>query len=306
MGESALRQMHTSQTKMIHCGAPPAIRQVQPVASLGDENVAMTRKRWVAVAVTAVLGLTLGATAFVVWQHVRPRLPALSAAAPALDRAIATVVNAAGDDAAVTVSGLVPVTSCEHTPLAKGSRFTRTANLYTDPGGEDAVIDHVAAALPPSEHPVRSAPSPSGVSGLTATLGGGITLQVIAIGDGWLAATAETDCRTGAADPPPAGPQPASLVDPVTQILIGLGTQPTGFHSETVACARGHITTLDTASAATSTGNLATRLAKVVPPGARQFASTSNRLAWRVGGVSTIVAASDDGTEIDVQRTTGC
>jgi hypothetical protein len=258
------------------------------------------------VAVTAVLGVTLGATAFVVWQHVRPRLPALTAVAPALDRAIATVVTAAGDDAAVTVSGLVPVTSCEHTSLAKGSRFTRTANLYTDPGGEDAVIDHVAAALPPSEHPVRGAPSPSGISGLTADLGSGITLQVIAVGDGWLAATAETDCRTGAADPPPAGPQPASLVDPVTQLLASLGTRATGFHSETVTCTHGHITTLDAASASTVTGNLPTRLAAVVPAGARQFRSTANRLAWRLGGVSTIVAASDDGTEIDVQRTTAC
>jgi hypothetical protein len=285
---------------------PGPIRQVQPVVSIGDENDGMSRRRWVAATVTAVLGVTVGVTAFVVWKHVRPRLPALSAAAPALDRAIATVVNAAGGDAAVTVSGLVPVTSCEHTPLAKGSRFTRTANLYTDPGGEDAVIDHVAAALPAGEHPVRGAPSPSGISSLTADLGGGITLQVMAVGDGWLAATAETDCRTGGVDPPPAAPQPASLVDPVTQLLAALGTRPAGFHGETVTCTHGHITTLDAASAATVTGNLPSRLAALVPTGARQFRSTSNRLAWRQGATSMVVAASDDGSEIDVQRTTIC
>jgi len=266
----------------------------------------MTRNRWVAVAITAVLGVAVGATAFVVWQHVRPRLATLAAAKPALDRAIATVVTAAGSDAAVSVTGLVPTTSCERAFLAKGSRFTRTANLYTDPGGENAVIDQVAAALPASDHPVRGAPSPSGISGLTAVLGDGISLQVIAIADGWLAATAETDCRTGQVDPAPAGPEPASLVDPVTQLLAALGTRPAGFHTESVTCPGGRITTLDSASAPTSTGNLAGRLARVIPAGARRFQSTSNRLAWRQGAVSTIVAASDDGSEIDVQRTTAC
>jgi hypothetical protein len=286
---------------------PPTIRQVQPIARVGGENIGMTRKRWITVAaVTAVVGVALGATAVVVWQHVRPRLPTLAAAEPALDRAIATTVTAAGTDAAVTVSGLVQTTSCQHTFLAKGSRFTRTANLYTDPGGENTVIDDVAAALPAGEHPVRGTPSPSGVSGLTADLGDGITLQVIAIGDGWLAATAETDCRSGELTPDPTGPQPASLVDPVTQLLAALGTRPSGFHAETVACARGRITTLDSASVATTTANLASRLATVVPAGARQFQSTSNRLAWRQGTVSTIVASSDDGTQITVQRTTGC
>jgi hypothetical protein len=43
-----------------------------------------------------------------------------------------------------------------------------------------------------------------------------------------------------------------------------------------------------------------------VASGARQFASEANRLAWREQPTSVIVAASDDGAHIIVQRTTTC
>src|SRR5438128_426838 len=86
--------------------------------------------------------------AVLVGQHIRPRLPALAAVAPSLDEAIASVVAAVGDSAAVAVSTVVPAASCQNTPLARGNRFTRTADLYTEPDGEDTLIGAVAAALP--------------------------------------------------------------------------------------------------------------------------------------------------------------
>ena len=43
------------------------------------------------------------------------------------------------------------------------------------------------------------------------------------------------------------------------------------------------------------------------PGAARRFVSGANRLAWRDGGTSVVVAASDDGRHITVQDTgTGC
>ena len=59
-------------------------------------------------------------------------------------------------------------------------------------------------------------------------------------------------------------------------------------------------------SATTDTGNLPARLAPLVPAGARRFAAPANRLSWRDGTGSTIVAASDDGTHITVQHTDPC
>jgi hypothetical protein len=265
----------------------------------------VTRKRWGLVAATAVLGLALGATAVVVWQHVRPRLPTVALVTPTLDQAIALVVKAAGDDAAVTVSAFVPITGCEKTFLAKGSRYTRTADLYTNPGEEGTVVGLVAAALPASEHPVLSTRSASGTASLTADLGDGVRLQVVQVGDGWLAATAETDCR-GADPAAPAAQTGSAVTQPVTALLAALGTAPTGFHSDLVTCGHGAITTLDTASQPTNTDNLAARLAPLIPPSAQRFSSPSNRVAWRQGNVSTVVASSDDGTQITVQRTTSC
>jgi hypothetical protein len=268
--------------------------------------VDMRRNQWLVVAVAAMVGVILGGAAAVTWQHVRPRLPTLAAATATLDQAIALAVAGAGDSAAVTVSGLVPSLSCQKTFLAKGSRYVRTANLFTDPGREDAVIDRIASALPANEHAVRSTRTPVGGSSLSADLGDGIHLQVLPIGAGWLAATAKTDCRTGDQPQPTATPDATAGTGPVTQLLTELGATPAGFHTDTVACPSGRIITLDAISQPTTTDNLPSRLAAFVPPGARQFSSPSNRVAWRDHNTSTIVASSDDGTQITVQRTITC
>jgi hypothetical protein len=268
----------------------------------GRENADVNRYRW-AVAAGLAVAVAVGAAGFVGWQHLRPRLPTLASATAALDRAVVEVIQAAGDNAADTVSPLVPTTSCEKTFLAKGSRYTRTADLYTDPGAEGYVLGLIAAVLPAA---VRGLPTPAGVAGLTADLGNGLRLQVLPVGAGWLAATAETDCRSG--DPAPARTATVTTADsqPVTALLAELGTAPTGFHEDAVSCGRGQVTTLDTASQPTVTDNLAGRLGALIPASARRFRSSANRVVWRVGGVSTVVASSDDGTQITVQRTVTC
>jgi hypothetical protein len=267
----------------------------------------MSRRRWLLVAVSAVLALAVQATvAGLVWQHTRPRLPAVAAVTPALDQAIAEVVTAAGDSAAVAVTGIVAYTSCQNTFLAKGSRFNRGADLYTDPGAEDTLIGRIAAALPATQHPQRGAPSGGGAAPLTADLGGDVHLRVSQLGQGWTVATAETGCRAAGHPQPAATTPPAETATALTQLLAGLGTTPTTWQVQTVACPTGAITTLVTISPATDTDNLPTRLATLAPPGVRQYPSQSNRLAWRDHTASTIVAASDDGTHITAQHTTTC
>ncbi len=268
--------------------------------------VDMKRSRWRGLVAALLAGVVLGAVFVVVWQHVRPRLPTIAAATSTLDQAIAAVIAAAGNDAAVAVTGLVPSASCQKRFLAKGSLYTRTADLYTEAGREGDVIDRIAAALPATEHPVRTTHPPAGPSSLTADLRDGIRLQVLPVSAGWLAATARTDCRTGTQSQPTAPPDAATGIGRITQLLVALGTTPAGFHTDTVACSAGRIITLDAISQPTTTDKVPRRLAKVVPATARQFTSTSNRLAWRDQNTSMIVAASDDGTHITVQRTTSC
>lgn len=89
-------------------------------------------------------------------------------------------------------------------------------------------------------------------------------------------------------------------------LLAALGTTPASWHTDAITCPTGRIVTVDALSQATATDNLPARLAAQVPAGARTFTSSSNRLAWRDQTTSMIIAASDDGTHITVQRTTTC
>lgn len=257
------------------------------------------------VAVAAALALAALATvAALVWQQVRPRLPGVAGAVPTLDLAVAGVVTAAGDSAAVAVTDLLPAAACQNTPLAKGSRYTRTANLYTDPAGEDALIARIAAALAASEAPRRGTQPGGGAAPLDADLGAGIHLHVARIGEGWVAATAMTDCRAGH---PGSGATslPADATTAVDGLFTRLGTAAS-WHTDAVGCATGRIVTVNALSRPAAADNLSGRLAAAVPAGARTFTSGSNRLAWRTATTSVIVAASDDGAHITVQRTTTC
>jgi hypothetical protein len=263
-----------------------------------------SRKLTLAVAAAVLIGVVVGGGSVLLWQRVRPRLPALATATATLDQAVAAVVAAVGDNAAVAVTALVPSTACTKTRLAKGSIYTRTADLYVDAGQESSVIDRIAVGLPAADHAILKSPAAGTGSSLTVDLGGGIHLQVLPVSSGWLAATATTDCRSG--DPTQTAVDEAPDTGPVIQLLGALGTNPAGFHTEAVACPSGRILTLDAVSQNTNTANLRARLLGFVPTGARQFSSSSNRVAWRSQSISTIVASSDDGTQITVQRTAGC
>jgi uncharacterized iron-regulated membrane protein len=262
------------------------------------------RRRGVVFIVSAVAAgvLVVGAAGTVAWHYTRPRLPAVAAVDPATARAIVAVVNAAGDLAAVTVTGLVATTACQHTMFARGSIYTRTANLYTDAGAEGALLDRIAAGLPATFHVSRANPLDEPVAPLRGSAGAGVSLSVDVISPGWISATARTDCRAGVG---PSRPSTAGPVPPdVAALFSALGTSAASWHQESDACAAGALTTVDAVSATAPSAALAGRLAAVVPATARRFTTPSNRIIWRDGTTSTVVASSDDGTHITVQRTT--
>ncbi len=259
------------------------------------------------IVIAAVTGLAIvagGAT--IVWHYARPRLPRVAEVEATADSGIVAVVDAAGDQAAVTVTELVATTTCQHTPFARGYVFTRTANLYTDAGAENAVIGGIAAALPPSFHSSRANPLGSPVAPLHAIAGPGVQINVQVISAGWISATAQTDCRSAPAGTSVVGHADGTATSVPTEIsalFTTLGTTTASWHTDTVPCPRGAITTTDAVSASTNSADLTARIATTVPAGAHRYTTPSNRVIWRAGQTSTVVAASDDGTHITAQIT---
>jgi hypothetical protein len=141
---------------------------------------------------------------------------------------------------------------------------------------------------------------------LTAQVGGSVTLTVAQLGAGWVAATAQSDCRTVAAAssaPAPTGSAEAAIA----ALLASLGTGVDSLHATTLPCTDGGQTvTWSALSKSTDSSGLPGRVAPSLRASARRFASPSNRLPWRDGHTSVIVAASDDGTHVTVQYTVDC
>jgi hypothetical protein len=259
------------------------------------------RKWWIAAVLALLVPVGAGA-GVLIWRHKHPSRPPVAAVTPVLDQAIAGVVAAIGDTAAVTVSGLVPTTAC-----SGGRIYTRTADLYMDPSSEDSVIAAIVASLPASERP-RGPQLGSAL--IDVSLANGTTLQVGHIDAGWLAATARSGCRSAgpSAVAPSAMATPAPTDGTLTGLLTALGTAPAAWRSTTVECtgSGGQIVTVSASSAPTSLDNIRVRLAKLVPAGITAFTSPSDRIAWRQGSISTVIEAADDGTHLTAQRTTVC
>ena len=130
-----------------------------------------------------------------------------------------------------------------------------------------------------------------------------MTLTVAQLGEGWVRATAQSDCRTGASPSTVAGSAPATLA----ALLGTLGTAPASVHANALACPGGGQTVTWAALSGTAdSAHLQQRLAPTLPASARRFVSPANRLPWRDGHASVVVAASDDGTHITVQYTVDC
>lgn len=274
---------------------------------MGRVTIRVRRSVLLIVAVL-LLVVAVGGTAAVTawWRWDTARQPAVRDAVAAMDRAVADVVGAAGPQAAVAVSGVVRSTACRINFLHSGGVFTANADLYTDPGTADALITGIAQRLAGS-YAVTRGPAVSGVRPLVAGLAGGVELSVRSLGGGWLVVSARTGCSLGvqAAEASPSAGGAATAG--ITALFARLGTRPVSFSEHRLDCRSGAIDTVAAVSGPVASGDLSSRLAAAVPAGVHPFAAGgSNRLAYRDGDVSVVVAASDDGTAVTSQYTTTC
>ena len=249
----------------------------------------------------AVAGVLLTA-GLLWWRWDTARQPTVHSDLPVLDELISAAVTAAGDEPPVALSGVFRGAVCDLGPLRDGGRFTRSADFYTDPGGEAELIDRVAAGLPAGYQPRRGTPAGQAPAPLTATAGTGVTLTVSRISPGWVVARARTGCTTGDA---PADPTADVATGAVPNLLAALGARAAEARERRLGCPGG-LRTVAVVTAPTDAAGLAARLAGRLPGGARAIGTSSNRVAYRDGRTSTIVAASDDNTAITLQHTTPC
>ena len=250
----------------------------------------------------AVIGVLL-TSGVLWWRWDTARQPRVTSDLPVLDDLIAATVAAAGDGPPVAVSGVFRGAVCDLGPLREGGRFTRSADLYTDPGGEAALIDRIAGGLPARYQPRRGTAAGRAPAPLTATAGAGVTLTVSRISPGWVIARARTGCTSG--DAPADPPVDAATAGGITTLLTALGTRAAEAHDRRLRCPGG-LRTVAVVTAPTDAAGLAARLAGRLPDGARVTDTSSNRVAYRAGGTSTVVSASDDDTAITIQHTTPC
>lgn len=240
------------------------------------------------------------------WRWDTARQPTVRDAVTAMDRAVADAVVAAGPAAAVAVSGVVRSSVCRINFLHSGGAFTANADLYTDPGTEDTLITRIAQQLS-GAYPVRRGPAVSGIRPLVADLAGGVELSVRSLGGGWLVVSARTGCSLGSATAPASPQAGAAATAGITALFAQLGTKPASFTEHRLDCRAGAIVTVAAVSEPVDSADLSRRLAAAVPAGVHPFAAGgSNRVAYRNGDVSVVVAASDDGTSVTSQYTTTC
>jgi hypothetical protein len=281
------------------------VQAERPVIAVGQNQRMSVRIRWlltlfVVVAVTVQMGLIV-----TLWRLHTAHQPTVTDDMPAMDRAVVDTLGAAGPDPAVAVTGIVRAATCKLDALRTGGRYTRAASLYATRGDEDALITRIAQALPAAYHPRREPPPPGAAAPLSADVGHGIHLSVRQLGNGWITATAATGCTTGPAQALNGSPSPGDPgLTAVTEVLTQLGTRPASIHKVVLACPTGQITTVAAVSQPTNTDNVADRL----PPRAngRRYTYGPDKVAYRDGTTSLVVAISDDGSAITVRRTTSC
>jgi hypothetical protein len=272
--------------------APPASRQP---GRRGRLVLLVALLVIVAIAVPAGVGVAM-------WRAYTRRQPTVTDAIPAMDRAIADVLAAAGPDPAVAVTGVVRVAVCRLDPIRAGGHYNRVASLYTIRGDEDTLITRITQALPAVYHASRQAASLGQAAPMTADAGRNVHLSVRQAGYGWITATAATGCTSGPGNVITGSPGPGEPgLAAITSVLTQFGTRLASAHRNTLTCPAGAIVTIAAVSTPTNTEHVADRVP--VPPGVRRIALSTDEVAYRQGAISLVVAVSDDGTAITVRHT---
>jgi hypothetical protein len=296
-------------SRSANCRRP--VRMARMAAMQVHNGQVSNRLRWLIVlAVVAGMAWPVGAVVFGrhLWAAHRsaPALPGVADALPTLDRAIVDVAGAIGGDAAIGLAGLTPAQTCRAGGRS-GSIYTRKLDIYLARGDEDNLIITIVDRLPPGYRPHREQAVSGAARSLSAEPGPGVRLTVHQLGEGWLTATAQTDCRaSGARGSDPASSPGPAMTGTVDAILTRLNTRADQRSDRRLACPTGTLATTVTISAPTDSDGLPARLAEMVPATAREYPSSADRLAYRDGPTSVIVAPTDDGTAVTVRYTTAC
>jgi hypothetical protein len=154
------------------------------------------RRRWVAAALLAAWGLALVVAG--VWSaHYDPATVReqsdLTQGRQTLDRAVETVVSAAGPGVITEVLDYQVTTGCRVTLAREGAEVDRVIVLNTRAGHEPGLLDRLAERLPAEWQPRQYRAG----SRLFADAGDFVSVVATVTGPGRLHVTVSTGCRPG-------------------------------------------------------------------------------------------------------------
>lgn len=260
-------------------------------------------KRWLGV-VAAVWAVVLGATGYLAARSGPPTAreqTTLAQARAGVDQALAEVATAAGPDSVAALSAYTLGSACRITTAREGTDLSRVIQLYTPAGGERALLDRLASALPAAYRARVPRPLGSAAPVLRADAGDFVALRAQSTGPGEVRVEAEAGCRTGTdLGSPETGPAPTSAErTPVESVLRALGAPDPQWHAYQAACpGGGAVRTVEADSATTaSPGPLPVALKAVRGRGVAVL-SQPQRYAYRAGSTAVAVRVRDGGITV--------
>ncbi|MFC7482673.1 hypothetical protein ACFQX7_25390 [Luedemannella flava] len=221
------------------------------------------------------------------------------------DRLAVDVLTAAGASAAggpvADVGGFDSDGDCRISVARRGVRYSRTIDLFTSPGGEQRLLQTVAANLPAAYR--ASAAGSAEAPRMRADGGNYVSLTGTSIGPGLVRLVVDTGCRQRDGDLAEPTDPPAEARAAVTDVLTALGARDATWHSTALTCPNGRPlwTVAATAPAATAPRALDTALAATVTS---PVVAAPDRVAWRNPTLS-LSARTTDAT-LTVAATTTC
>jgi hypothetical protein len=259
-------------------------------------------KRWLGV-VAAAWAVVLGVTGYLAARSDPPTAreqTTLAQGRAGVDQALAQVATAAGPDSVAALSAYTLSSGCRITAAREGTDLSRAIELYTPAGGERALLDRLASALPAAyrariPHPVGSA-----APALRADAADFVALRAQSTGPGVVRVEAEAGCRTGTdLGTAATGPAPTSAERaPVESVLHALDVPDPQWHAYQAACPGGVVRTVEADSAtAASTDPLPVAL-QAVRGGGTAILSQPQRYAYRAGSTAVAVRVRDGGITV--------
>ena len=259
------------------------------------------RARWLWVTIV-VWAVALVVAAFVASGHPTVRQQQSPAAArPAVQRAMAAVLAAAGPDTVTAVGRYRQIGRCSLTADRGGVEYAQAADVY----GPAARLSGLASRLP-ERYDAKPALSLTGGPRMTVahpTPFLKLTVRGAEHDPGHLVATVATGCRPTTGDPFPAFVAGVSGAErtAATKVFALFDAEPTDWRRATVDC--GARTVTGTGKARLSVGPLGSTLDDHPQPG-RLIAHGDSRYVYLDHGRGLVVTA--DGDRLTVTTTTPC